>query len=377
MERQGSKMMNLAIVSPDKETFSESFIQAHRDLLPFNVHYYHSGNVPTYCEEKNLRDWKPYDRLIQIFTKLSGKTEQWHIYFLKKSLKKNKIKVVLCEYGTSGAKMWKICQDLKIPLIVHFHGYDASVRQVIEHNKTDYRDMFDYASAIISVSEVMSTKLISMGCPKEKIIYSPYGPRDEFFSVEPTYKSNLIISLGRFVDKKAPYYTIFAFKKALEKSPGMRLVMGGKGPLLNTCKNLVRFYRMEANVEFPGVLNRHEFIKYLQDSLAFVQHSIIADNGDMEGTPVAILEASAAGVPVISTYHAGIPGVIVHNETGFLVEEHDVNGMAERIVELIEDKEKAERLGSAGKLFIKNNFPISKHINTIKEAVEKALRVDS
>lgn len=72
-------------------------------------------------------------------------------------------------------------------------------------------------------------------------------------------------------------------------------------------------------------------------------------NCDSEGTPVAILEACASGLPVVATRHAGIKDVILHGETGFLIEEGDVHGVAEYMVQLLEDPELAERLGRSGR----------------------------
>ena len=109
------------------------------------------------------------------------------------------------------------------------------------------------------------------------------------------------------------------------------------------------------------------------ESVAFVQHSITADNGDMEGTPVAVLEASAAGLPVISTFHAGIPDVIIHGETGLLVEEHDVEGMANYMIHLLENPDKAINMGAKGKTHIRDNFSLDRHLNTISELVKKAV----
>jgi glycosyltransferase involved in cell wall biosynthesis len=372
MELQTNREFPISIISPNKQAFSESFIKAHRDLLPFKIHYYHGGKIPTYCNEKNLKAGSFYKKAFQFLISKISSNEKWHIYNLKKSLRKNKTKVILCEYGTTGAEMWKICKQLNIPLIVHFHGFDASAINVIEHYSKAYTQMFEYSSAVISVSKVMSEKLLAMGCSGEKIVLNTYGPHDDFFTVDPTYESNSLISLGRFVDKKAPYYTILAFHKALAKFPDMQLIMGGEGPLLNSCKNLARFLGIEAKVDFPGVLNRPEFIDYLRQARAYIQHSITADNGDMEGTPVAILEASAAGLPVVSTRHAGIPCVIKDGETGLLVEEHDVNGMAEEILKVMVDRNYSVKLGAAGKEFIRNNFSMSKHINLLTDVIKKA-----
>src|SRR5690606_9989960 len=118
------------------------------------------------------------------------------------------------------------------------------------------------------------------------------------------------------------------FKKAAENHSDAKLIMAGDGQLLNTCQNLIRYLGIESQVEFVGIIAPEKFRHLLTESRGLVQHSITAESGDMEGTPVAVLEASAAGIPVISTFHAGIPDVIKNGETGLLCEEHDVYGMA-------------------------------------------------
>ena len=104
----------------------------------------------------------------------------------------------------------------------------------------------------------------------------------------------------------------------------------------------------------------------------FVQHSVQPSYGDAEGTPNTILEASAAGLPVVSTKHAGIPQAVVHDETGFLVEEYDVRGMTKAIITLYNDKSQCKRLGVAGRKHIKTNYNIDRHIAILDELVNSA-----
>ncbi len=124
----------------------------------------------------------------------------------------------------------------------------------------------------------------------------------------------------------------------------------------------------------PGVLTPLEFQAHLKEACAFVQHSITAYDGDMEGTPVAVLEASAAGLPVISTFHAGIPDVIIDGETGLLCEEHDVDGMAKNMIKILDNFGLAKRMGAAGKKRIKENFSMEKHLGILSEVVQKAVK---
>ena len=217
----------------------------------------------------------------------------------------------------------------------------------------------------------MCKSLIELGCHESKIIHTPCAPNNSFFKIEPTLEQELFVGVGRFVDKKAPYYTILAFKEVVKEFPNAQLVLAGDGYLWNMCLNLIRAYNLEKNINLIGIIKPDRYKSYLSIARAFVQHSITSENGDTEGTPVAVTEASSAGLPVVSTYHAGIPDVIINNHSGLLVKEHDYIGMAENMKKLLRDKEFARTLGYNGKKFIKDNYSMEKHIDILNIVIHK------
>ncbi len=362
------KRKNLAIISPAQNAYSETFIQAHKNLINANVSYYYGGSIPSNLDGKG--------NINPIFkkgvNKLIGNQKndnEWDIKkALKDSLKKENIEIVLAEYGTAGNRIFPICQELNLPLIVHFHGYDATTYEILKNNN-NYKEMFAYASKIIAVSKAMYKQLLSIGCPEEKLILNTYGPNDEFNKLQSSCEEELFIGIGRFTDKKAPYYTILAFKEVVKKFPNAQLKLAGDGALKNTCENLIKLYSLDKNVQLLGVITPEEYRNYLLKARAFVQHSVTAADGDMEGTPLAVLEASSAGVPVISTNHAGIPDVIIHEKSGLLVNEHDVDGMAKNMLRFLEDKTLAKEMGKYGKENILANFSMTKHIETLNKII--------
>jgi len=364
---------NIALLSPNQNAYSETFIRAHKEFLKGMVYYYYGGELPDKLEGGlviNSRKRRILD-IIKGHYRLSkfSLAEQ----ALITSFKKNKIDLVFAEYGGTGERILSVCQKLNLPLIVHFHGFDASRKSVIKEND-NYKRVFETAKFIIVVSKKMYQDLLIMGCPESKLIYNVYGPNENFLEIKPNFNKLQFISIGRFTDKKAQYYLILSFIKVLDKYPGAKLIMAGEGELLNTCRNLVKYSGINENVEFPGVISPEKYIEYLGESLAMVQHSITADDGDAEGTPLGILEASAAGLPVISTNHAGITDVIIHGETGLLVEEHDVDGMAKNMIMFLGNKEMAKKMGAKGKTNIKENFNMDRHINLLDELIDKAVK---
>lgn len=361
-------MKNIAIITPLNNAYSETFIQAHKNKLKGNIKFYFDGVPPKKLEGIGYIKSNFINELFyRMLAKLKNDNDLLFTLRFKKSLKDKKINIVLAEYGTTGVGVLPVCKELNIPLVVHFHGADASVHAVIDENRESYKAVFNYARWIIVVSKVMEQKILDLGAPKEKVILNTYGPNELFNAIVPTFKEKRLIGIGRFVDKKAPYYTILAFKQALNKHPDAKLALAGDGPLLNTCTNLVQHLGIANNVHFLGVITPDQFKEELTNARAFVQHSVTAENGDMEGTPLAILESSSAGLPVISTNHAGIPDVIINNETGLLVDEHDVEGMSINMIKILDDIELAKKLGANGKKRVQEFFSMQRNISKINE----------
>lgn len=361
--------MNIAIFSPSQNPYSETFIQAHKNGLKGTVFYFYGKGANIHLESYGLV-YKEIGLKKLLFYKIRGVKSPTIWQQLAKKLKDLKVQSILVEYGTHAHHLLPLFDLVDIDINVHFHGYDAYMYAVI-NSTGNYQKVFNKAKNIIAVSKDMECKLLEIGCPKAKLSLNTYGPRDLFFKNEAQFSKKQLIAVGRFTDKKAPYYTIFAFEKALKEHPDATLIMAGTGELLNTCMNLVFHLGIDKQVLFPGIINEQQLMIYFTESRAFIQHSITAINGDMEGTPLAVLEASAAGLPVIATYHAGIKDVVAHDKTGLLCDEHDVNTMSQHIKMLLSDKEKAVALGKAARSFIKSKFNLEQHLDRIQELLEQ------
>lgn len=361
--------MNIAIFSPNQNPYSETFIQAHKNGLKDRVFYYYGRGLGIQLEgESTLMPHFLY-KLHRIYAKLfrKGNRYLWTQRLLY-NLKKNKIDAVLVEYGTHAHHLLPALKASKLPVTVHFHGYDASITEVVKFCNS-YKEVFALVKNVIAVSKVMYSSLLDLGCPEDKLIYNVYGPQKLFETVRPNFSKKQFVAIGRFTNKKSPYYTILAFKKVLKIHPDARLVIGGKGELFDVCYNLIKHFKLENNITLLGIIKPEEYVALLEESLAFVQHSITALSGDMEGTPLAVLEASVAGLPIISTYHAGIPDVIIHEKTGLLCNEHDVDTMSLNMLTLLNDVSLAKQLGEAGKKNILKHFNLERHLNVLQQVL--------
>jgi len=376
-----SSPKKICIISPGKNVYSETFIKAHIDLLPaekFHLYGLYGDAFPKFIGENKpiysvLNLWsfaelgfkrKVLRKPIDLITKQA----------FKKFLQQNSIDGVLAEYGHVGAAVMDVCHELKIPLIVHFHGIDAYDERFLLNIGQNYPALFKKAAATVAVSHDMERQLLRLGAIRSKLYYNPYGVDTKLFSnANPARAPLNYTAVGRFTDKKAPHLLIVAFSKVAAKFPEARLKMIGEGALQEACKQLAKALKIEKSVEFLGVRTSSEVSDLLLNSRAFVQHSVTTSSGDSEGTPNSVLEAGAAGLPVIATRHAGICDVVIENETGFLVDERDIEGMADYMIMVANDPDLASRLGSAARTRICSEFSMDKRINKLWDIIASVI----
>jgi len=365
--KQFQNVSKICIISNKPPAYSETFIKAHLENIPadslfFYGRWFPKFNQNNHCILPNHISDKIQRQIIKkIFKEQSTQRDR---ETFKQILIQQKIDVVLAEYGMTGAAILPVCQKNNIPLVVHFHGYDAYDKRIIRPYRNSYRHLFKEASASIAVSHDMKQQLLQLGAYPEKLYYNPYGVNLSIFKqVKPDQNPANFIAVGRFVNKKAPHLTIMAFKKVAEQCPNAKLHMIGTGLLLKKCQKLVNSLNLNQQVEFLGACSHEQVAARMQQARAFVQHSVRTKYGDSEGTPVAVLEASASGLPVIATRHAGIKDVIIEQETGLLCDEGDIDQMATNMLQVIQSPDLAQKLGKAGRQRIRKDFSLDKSIN--------------
>jgi glycosyltransferase involved in cell wall biosynthesis len=364
--------MIVCISRPNKSAYSETFIENHvTGLSKLNqvVNVYGGWKAKFKGNGSRIQPFPiwVFDLIIE---KVTGKRCDFLFQFqIKKYFKKIRPCVVLAEYGLSGVELTKVCSELNLPLVVHFHGFDISHRPTLKLYGNRYRKMFSVSSALVAVSADMRNGLIEAGAPVEKIKVIPYGVDLNFFQyMGPNVDSSQFIAVGRLTEKKAPDLTILAFSQIASDFPDATLVfIGGDAGMEMNCRTLLKKLSLEKRVTFLGVKSSIEIITEMKKSIAFLQHSITASDGDSEGTPNAILEASALGLPVISTQHAGIKEAVIHGVTGFLVPEKDVNGMSFYMRSILQDRSIAIQFGKKGRIHMESQYDLNRQIQKLHD----------
>lgn len=210
--------------------------------------------------------------------------------------------------------------------------------------------LLNEADGVIVVSRQARERLIDIGIRPEIIHVIPCGT-DIPTDAPPRPRNNAVrcIAIGRMVPKKAPIILLDAFRRALLRQPNIHLDYIGDGMLFDAARQYVAVHQMSGNVTLHRSQDHQIVQQMLRNADIFLQHSRVdPDSGDEEGLPVALLEAMANALPVVSTRHAGIIEAVEEGIEGFLVEEGDSETMACRIVELAENEELRQRFGLSG-----------------------------
>lgn len=369
--------IRIALASPNRDAWSETFIAAHLDRLKDVALVLTHGRLPTaYGDGSPLRPPTLPRRIgDRIQRSLVGRSEdELTRRAITRALKREQVEVLLAEYGNTGEEVLESCRRAGVPLVVHFHGYDAHSTPVLERYG-NYRRIFSEAAALVVVSRTMEQHLLRSGAPREKLCYNCYGiDVGRFHNGHPDQAPPHFLSVGRFVAKKAPLITVLAFQKVLQALPDARLTMVGDGPWREACEQVVKAMGLGSAITFAGIRGPDEVATLMQHSRAFVQHSVTGASGDMEGTPLAVLEAMASGIPVVSTRHAGIMDVVAEEERGLLVEEFDLAGMARNMLRVAQEPGTALRMGQAGRAHALQHHRMEDSIAALQRILENAVQ---
>lgn len=370
--------LRICLAHPNPGPECETFIRAHIRGLSGVQSVLHGGHMPLRDAADNaLHPGLPQDSPL-LFSP-SGKAEtQEHrqaAMNMARFLRSGHTDVVLAQYGPTGVALLPACREANIPLVAHFHGYDASLGPVLAKYAAGYAALFEHVAAVIAVSQEMRQDLLRLGAPEDRLYVIPYGVDASMFTAaSPQDAPPRFVSVGRFVDKKAPETVLAAFAAVQADIPDATLVMLGDGVLRPACIRLAACLGVAHAVSFPGAVSHDEVAQVMRGARCFVQHSVTAPTGDKEGTPNAVLEAAASGLPVVATYHAGIREAVVHEHTGLLCHEHDAATMAEHMRRMARSPALAAALGAAGRAHVQACYDRERQLAALTQVLQAAVQ---
>jgi colanic acid/amylovoran biosynthesis glycosyltransferase len=261
------------------------------------------------------------------------------------------------------------------PLVVSFHGYDFSTWPLREGPQA-YASLFQEADLITVHSDYADRKLRSLGCPPQLLRRLESGiDMDEFsFRVRhpPTDRAIRLLTVGRLVEKKGIEFSVRAVAQLLREGYDLQYEIVGDGPLCNQLTQLTTELGASGRITFTGGTDNRSVRDRMQASDLFLLASVTAADGDTEGAPVSLLEAQACGMPVVSTRHAGIPEIVVENESGYLVPERDVEALATALRRLVNNGHLWPEMGTCGRALIEERHNLSRLNQRLVHLYEEA-----
>ena len=377
--------ISIAVMNRNRDKYTETFVKQKVEVLHhagYDVHYLYGDNLPTESLSSGtlLSNYKSIRYFKKWFYAIMDKSEsQLNERALKYYLLNNNVQLVLAEFGTVGVEVGSVCKALGIPFLVTFYGYDFHHEHTFRSHRERYVDVLQHAEIVFGVSKELTKKLKEV-LPNVDVNYLPCLMNTELFSkTTQLVDKPSFVSIGRFAETKAPHLTILAFNEVLKSLPEAKLIMVGKdggGELFEAAVILVKALCIDHAVEFKGIQSPEQIVNIMKQSRVFVQHSLTTPlNGDKEGTPVAVMEAMASGMPIVTTRHAGILDLMDHGVTGLLVDEYDWKAMSEEMIRLASNDELANKLGQAASSRIQNDPLIwqgsSVFLNYIHEVLSK------
>ncbi|MCC5634377.1 glycosyltransferase [Nostoc sp. CHAB 5844] len=283
-------------------------------------------------------------------------------------------------FGVCGALALPLAQSLNLPMIVTFHGLDATMKDeyalrgsISTKVYIERREALKQKTHLfIAVSEFLKSELVNQGFPSEKILVHYIGVDTEIFKPEPIVKREpIVLFVGRLVEKKGCEYLIKAMERVQATKPELALVIIGDGPLRADLENLAK--SSLKNYRFLGVQPPEAVKHWMQVAKIFCVPSIKAASGDSESFGIVFAEAQAMGLPVVSFASGGIPEAVAHKETGFLAAERDTQSLADYILQLFNDHVLWQNFSHNGQKRVNNLFNLQRQTQILENIYQAVI----
>lgn len=259
-------------------------------------------------------------------------------------------------HSRRGADLWGImaARLTKIKVVITRRVDNPELPWVA---RTKYR----LCDRVITISEKIRQVLLSEGIPAHEIVCIPSGVASEQynqgcksqwfcdeFGLRPAGK--VIGVIGQLIPRKGHRYLIEAAPAILKHYPETRFLFFGQGPLQHDLQQLCKSLHMANKVHFAGFRTDLERILPCLD--------LVVHPATMEGLGVSLLQAAAAGVPIVATRVGGIPEIVHDGVNGYLVDVGNTQAIVDAVLTLLHNPLKAKRLGRAGRELVRSHFSL-------------------
>ena len=272
------------------------------------------------------------------------------------------------------------------PLVVSLHGSDVFVAEKHAVIGRAARWAFEKARFVTACSEDLRIRALALGAASERSRTIPYGVDSVRFTPDGQSRvrmrarwglgddDELILGVGRLVRKKGFEYLIDAVARLAPSRPRLRLVLAGDGDLRGEFERRIAAHGMSDRVLLPGVLLQGDVAAGLAAADVVAVPSVKDPSGNVDGLPNVVLEALASGTALVASPAGGIGAVVRDGETGLLVPEGDSGALAAAMARLLDDRDLAARLGTAGRFWAQSAGTWERAIDAFEAVYESACR---
>ncbi|MBW2660898.1 MAG: glycosyltransferase family 4 protein [Deltaproteobacteria bacterium] len=245
-----------------------------------------------------------------------------------------------------------------IPIIHYIHGEEVTTSPDSFLYSISSKFALRRAEAVIAVSSFTRSELIRRRVKPERIHlitngvnlerFSPGTKDPEILCRHGVEGKKVLLTIARVEERKGHDKVIEALPLILRATHNVVYLVVGRGGYLETLKTLVKDFGVEDKVVFVGHVPWEDLPRYYRSCDVFIMPNRFLPNGDTEGFGLVFLEANACGKPVIGGKAGGVPDAVADGETGILVDGNSVEDIAKAAIQLLSNKELAERMGQAG-----------------------------
>lgn len=272
--------------------------------------------------------------------------------------------IIHCHFGPNGLRgdMLRRLGAVSGKLVTTFYGDDIQAPRKLKGDRL-YDPLFTQCELVLALGRIMRDNLVALGCDRAKIQVHPLGVDTRKFKFKarciPVDGIVRVITVARYTEKKGLEYAIRAISRIARTMSNVEYQIVGDGPLRPRLEQLINESNMGNIIKLTGWCRHDEVLTQLERAHILLLPSVTASDGDQEGTPTALIEACAMGMPVVSTLHSGIPEVVCDGKSGYLVPERDVDALVDRLRYLIDHPERWKSMGEVGRGHVEQHFDVT------------------
>ncbi len=289
---------------------------------------------------------------------------------------------VHCHFGMLG-DTGVLLKDLGArtgPVLTSFHGFDITTH-IKDHGSDCYRDLFEKGDRFLPISENWKRKLINLGCPPDRIVVHRMAVDCDQFRYMPRSlargETAEVLSVARFVEKKGLQYAITAVAALLKRGIDLRYTIIGDGELRSTLAGLIEELGAGDRIRLAGWQGQYDVLHAMDSAHILLAPSVTASSGDQEGIPVVLMEAMAMGLPVLSTFHSGIPELVEDGISGILVPPRNCKALEDALHGMISDPASWTAIEKAARERVESNYNIKSQVSRLVQIYSDASKDSS